>query len=312
MMTKLIKFIILRPRGIPQNLELEINCSEIIKNLKHKLFSEDIKKELNVRFIYMGKILDDKKRLDDYINYYQKDLFSNNKSNTLINDNRNEYQSDKNKDMSNKNISNDCNENIIPITIHVKITEKCNSIKGGEYINAASNYSCMYCEEMFSCIYIMYSDMCKLYIIHPVHPTLSNFVLFLLPLYIMLTLFQYFFFFLSLFYIDNFDYKTFNTVLAQLSIIMFVTLLWLYRYNHGESFPAFSLIVLFAFTFLIITVFIYTYLIVFFDNMFIIICTFFEYLKHYFMRTWVYINEKKEEFFLRREARNNNTNAKEN
>ncbi|SBS99544.1 conserved Plasmodium protein, unknown function [Plasmodium malariae] len=172
----------------------------------------------------MGKILDDKKRLDDYINYYQKDLFSNNKSNTLINDNRNEYQSDKNKDMSNKNISNDCNENIIPITIHVKITEKCNSIKGGEYINAASNYSCMYCEEMFS---------------------------------------------------YNFDYKTFNTVLAQLSIIMFVTLLWLYRYNHGESFPAFSLI-------------------------------------HYFMRTWVYINEKKEEFFLRREARNNNTNAKEN
>ncbi|SBS91205.1 hypothetical protein POVCU1_020110 [Plasmodium ovale curtisi] len=111
--------------------QLEVNCGELIKNIKNKLFSEDIKKELNVRLIYMGKILEDKKKLEDYLNYYQKDIFSN-KSTSLINDNKKDGQNDMNTDACNKkNSSNDYKENIIPITIHVKITEKSTPMKSG-------------------------------------------------------------------------------------------------------------------------------------------------------------------------------------
>ncbi|ETB57722.1 hypothetical protein YYC_04547 [Plasmodium yoelii 17X] len=98
MKIKNIKFIVLRPKDVPQNLEIDINCNDQIKNIKNKYFGEYVKNGLNVRLIYMGKILDDSKKLEDYINCYYKDLFSSN--------------SQKSK------------ENSIPIIIHVKITEK--------------------------------------------------------------------------------------------------------------------------------------------------------------------------------------------
>ncbi|ETW15441.1 hypothetical protein PFFVO_05735 [Plasmodium falciparum Vietnam Oak-Knoll (FVO)] len=44
MVFQTIKFIVLRPRGIPQNLELDINCSDYVRNIKNKLFQEDISK----------------------------------------------------------------------------------------------------------------------------------------------------------------------------------------------------------------------------------------------------------------------------
>ncbi|KOB61762.1 hypothetical protein PFHG_05662 [Plasmodium falciparum HB3] len=46
MVFQTIKFIVLRPRGIPQNLELDINCSDYVRNIKNKLFQEDISKAL--------------------------------------------------------------------------------------------------------------------------------------------------------------------------------------------------------------------------------------------------------------------------
>ncbi|CXI43180.1 conserved Plasmodium protein, unknown function [Plasmodium berghei] len=124
MKIKKIKFIVLRPKDVPQYLEIDINCNDQIKNIKNKYFEEYIKNDLNVRFIYMGKILDDVKKLEDYINFYYKDLFSNNSN--LIN-----------KD--NKNISSKFKERCIPIIIHVKITEKPlmpkNDIFGNKPIN---------------------------------------------------------------------------------------------------------------------------------------------------------------------------------
>ncbi|CAD2091678.1 conserved Plasmodium protein, unknown function [Plasmodium vinckei brucechwatti] len=120
MKIKKIKFIVLRPKEIPQNLEIDINCNDQIKNIKNKYFEEPIKNDLNVRFIYMGKILEDNRKLEDYINYYHKDLFSNNSN--LIN-----------KD--NKNASSKSKENSIPIIIHVKITEKSLMSKNGNLKN---------------------------------------------------------------------------------------------------------------------------------------------------------------------------------
>ncbi|CAD2104182.1 conserved Plasmodium protein, unknown function [Plasmodium vinckei] len=124
MKIKKIKFIVLRPKEIPQNLEIDINCNDQIKNIKNKYFEEPIKNDLNVRFIYMGKILEDNRKLEDYINYYHKDLFSNNSN--LIN-----------KD--NKNASSKSKENSIPIIIHVKITEKSLMSKNDNFDNTQIN-----------------------------------------------------------------------------------------------------------------------------------------------------------------------------
>ncbi|SCP04580.1 conserved Plasmodium protein, unknown function [Plasmodium ovale] len=224
MATKLIKFIVLRPRGIPQNLE--VNCGELIKNIKNKLFSEDIKKELNVRLIYMGKILEDKKKLEDYLNYYQKDIFSN-KSTSLINDNKKDGQNDMNTDACNKkNSSNDYKENIIPITIHVKITEKSTPMKS-----------------------------------------------------------------------DNIDGKNMNTAFAQLTLVMFVSLLWMYRYNYMDTFPVFSSVVLFIFTIFILSVLFHKYIMLLFRIIFKIIAVICQLFKHYFTRLCTYILRKSRSFF---------------
>ncbi|CRH00122.1 conserved Plasmodium protein, unknown function [Plasmodium relictum] len=244
MVTKLIKFIVLRPRGIPQNLELEINCNEVIKNLKHKLFPEDINKDLNVRLIYMGKILDDKKKLEDYLNFYQKEfLINNKKGNSLMNENKNGIQNEVTKDINNQNISKNYKENI-PITIHVKITEKSSSAKN-----------------------------------------------------------------------ENTDGKGMNTSLAQLSLIVFVSLLWLYRYNYSSIFPLFSTTVLFIFTVFIITIIFHSYLILFFKITFKVVSTIYQIIKHYIVRIYTYIIQKKEKFSIKKKLKNgetDNRNLKEN
>ncbi|CRG96301.1 conserved Plasmodium protein, unknown function [Plasmodium gallinaceum] len=239
MVTKLIKFIILRPRGIPQNLELEINCNEIIKNLKQKLFPEDIKKDLNVRLIYMGKILDDKKKLEDYLNFYQKELLINNKKdNYFINEKKNENQNEINKDINNQNISRSYKENI-PITIHVKITEKSTSAKNA-----------------------------------------------------------------------NNEGKGINTSLAQISLVAFVLLLWLYRYNYSSIFPLFSTTVLFLFTILIMTIIFHSYLVLFFNIAFKVITTIYQIIKYYFVRIYTYIIQKKEKLCIKKKLKNDENDEK--
>ncbi|VWU49941.1 conserved protein, unknown function [Hepatocystis sp. ex Piliocolobus tephrosceles] len=253
MTTKLIKFIILRPKEIPQNCEINVNCGEPIKNIKNILFSEDIKKELNVRFIYMGKILEDQKKLDDYIKCYQKDLLSKSESTLLNNIYKKGSQNVTNKNLNNKTLSNNSidnnnsnnnnnnDNNNIPITIHVKITEK----------PASARY-------------------------------------------------------------DNLDGKNLNTALAQLTLVMFVLLLWMYRYNYVDTFPIFLSVILLIFTFFIISIFFHTYIILLFQIIIHILVVFLQTLKHYFLRMCTYINEKKKKYLLRRQTRNSNTNTSTN
>ncbi|KYN96586.1 hypothetical protein PRSY57_1123700, partial [Plasmodium reichenowi] len=92
---------------------LEINCSDYVRNIKNKLFQEDISKALNVRFIYMGKILDDKKKLEDYLNFYNQDILINNKITNILHENKKGY--------STKKILNDINN------AHVNTTSKENA-----------------------------------------------------------------------------------------------------------------------------------------------------------------------------------------
>ncbi|GAB66528.1 hypothetical protein PCYB_093130 [Plasmodium cynomolgi strain B] len=246
MVTKLIKFIVLRPRGIPQNLELEVNCNEVIKNVKEKLFWEDLKKELNVRFIYMGKILDDKKKLEDYLSHYYKDLIYNGKPSSSGYQNKKDGlggASGMTKDMNMKNGSSCSKESFlnIPITIHVKITEKSTSSKS-----------------------------------------------------------------------DHLDGKNINTTLAQLSLIMFVSLLWMYRYNYAEAFPVFSSIVLCIFTVLIVSLLFYSYIIIFFQVLFKVMAVAYHLVKQSTVRVLTYINERKAKLFVRREATGGGAVVKEN
>ncbi|SCO67352.1 conserved Plasmodium protein, unknown function [Plasmodium vivax] len=246
MVTKLIKFIVLRPRGIPQNLELEVNCSEVIKNVKEKLFWEDLKKELNVRLIYMGKILDEKKKLEDYLSHYYKDLFLNGKPSSSGYESRKDGSGGAigmSRDTNGKNVAGCSKESFlnIPITIHVKITEKSTSSKG-----------------------------------------------------------------------DHLDGKNINTTLAQLSLIMFVSLLWMYRYNYAEAFPFFSSIVLCIFTVLIVSLLFYTYIILLFQVLFKVMAVAYHLVKQSALRVLTYINERKAKLFVRREARGGGAAAKEN
>ncbi|CAA9988278.1 conserved Plasmodium protein, unknown function [Plasmodium knowlesi strain H] len=246
MVTKLIKFIVLRPRGIPENLELEVNCSEVIKNVKEKLFLEDLKKELNVRFIYMGKMLDDKKRLEDYLSYYYKDLTFNGKHNSSGHESRKDGPggaSGMSRDTNVKNGVNSSKDNFhnIPITIHVKITEK--STSSGS---------------------------------------------------------------------DHLDGKNMNTTLAQLSLIMFVSLLWMYRYNYAEAFPLFSSIVLCIFTVMIVSLLFYTYIIMFFQILLKVMVITYNLVKQSTVRVLIFINERKAKLFVRRETMGGGAAVKEN
>ncbi|GAW81021.1 hypothetical protein, conserved [Plasmodium gonderi] len=247
MVNRLIKFIVLRPRGILQNLEVEVNCREFIKNVKRHIFSEDLKKEMNVRLIYMGKILDDKKRLEDYINYYHKDLLYNIKSSSSGIESKKDGSiglNSLNRDINSKSVSNCSKENInnIPITIHVKITEK----------SVISNN-------------------------------------------------------------DSVHGKNINTTLAQLSLLMFVSLLWMYRYNYAEVFPVFSSVVLCIFTVFIMSILFYTYIILFLKIFFKIMATLCHVIKQNVVRVFTYITQMKTKLFLKKEKRGGvATDVKEN
>ncbi|ANQ08372.1 Uncharacterized protein PCOAH_00025850 [Plasmodium coatneyi] len=245
MVTKPIKFIVLRPRGIPQNLELEVNCNEVIKNVKEKLFSEDLKKELNVRFIYMGKILDDKKRLEDYLSHYYKDLLFNGKPNSSGQESRKDGPGGTSGLSRDANVKNggSCSKDSflnIPITIHVKITEKSTTSRS-----------------------------------------------------------------------DHLDGKNIHTTLAQFSLIMFVSLLWMYRYNYAETFPVFSSIVLCIFTVMIFSLLFYTYIILFFQVLFKVVAVTYHLVKQSTVRVLTYVNERKAKLFVRRQATGGGAAVKE-
>ncbi|SOV15714.1 conserved Plasmodium protein, unknown function [Plasmodium sp. gorilla clade G2] len=226
MVLQSIKFIVLRPRGIPQNLEAEINCSDYVRNIKNKLFQEDTSKGLNVRFIYMGKILDDKKKLEDYLNFYTQDILMNNKITNIFNENKKRYSTKKMlNDIMNTNINTTTKESVA-ITIHVKITESFSSSRN-----------------------------------------------------------------------DTFDGKNINTSLARLSLIMFVSLLWIYRYNYAHIFPVFSTVVLFIFTIFIATIIFHNYIILIVNVLIQIIITLYQIFKHSFKKIYEYIKKKIQKYY---------------
>ncbi|CDO65056.1 conserved Plasmodium protein, unknown function [Plasmodium reichenowi] len=232
MVFQTIKFIVLRPRGIPQNLELEINCSDYVRNIKNKLFQEDISKALNVRFIYMGKILDDKKKLEDYLNFYNQDILINNKITNILHENKKGYSTKKIlNDINNAHVNTTSKENA-SITIHVKITESFSSSRN-----------------------------------------------------------------------DTFDGKNFNTSLARLSLVMFVSLLWIYRYNYSHTFPIFSTIVLFIFTVFIGIIIFHNHIILIINILLQIIITIYQMIKYSFKKIYDHINKKVQNYYKNRKGK---------
>lgn len=113
-------------------------------------------------------------------------------------------------------------------------------------------------------------------------------------------------------FVDHLDGKNINTTLAQLSLIMFVSLLWMYRYNYAEAFPFFSSIVLCIFTVLIVSLLFYTYIILLFQVLFKVMAVAYHLVKQSALRVLTYINERKAKLFVRREARGGGAAAKEN
>ncbi|SOS79290.1 conserved Plasmodium protein, unknown function [Plasmodium sp. gorilla clade G1] len=232
MVFQTIKFIVLRPRGIPQNLELDINCSDYVRNIKNKLFQEDISKALNVRFIYMGKILDDKKKLEDYLNFYNQDILINNKITNILYENKKGYSTKKIlNDINNTHVNTNSKENA-SITIHVKITESFSSSRN-----------------------------------------------------------------------DTFDGKNLNTSLARLSLVMFVSLLWIYRYNYSHTFPIFSTIVLFIFTLFIGIIIFQNHIILIINILLQIIITIYQMIKYSFKKIYDHINKKVQNYYKNRRGK---------
>ncbi|SOV78105.1 conserved Plasmodium protein, unknown function [Plasmodium sp. gorilla clade G3] len=229
MVFQTIKFIVLRPRGIPQILELEINCSDYVRNIKNKLFQEDISKALNVRFIYMGKILDDKKKLEDYLIFYNQDILINNKITNILNENKKGYSTKKvQNDFNNTHVNTTSKENV-STTIHVKITEGFSSARN-----------------------------------------------------------------------DTIEGKNLNTSLARLSLVMFVFLLWIYRYNYSHTFPIFSTIILFIFTVFITIIIFHNHIILIINVLLQIIITIYQMLKYSFKKIYDHINKKVQKYYKNR------------
>ncbi|EUD65390.1 hypothetical protein C922_04130 [Plasmodium inui San Antonio 1] len=103
-----------------------------------------------------------------------------------------------------------------------------------------------------------------------------------------------------------------NTTLAQLSLIMFVSFLWMYRYNYAEAFPVFSSIVLCIFTVLIVSLLFYAYIIIFFQILFKVMGVAYRLVKQSTVRVLTYINERKANLFVRRQATAGGAAVKEN
>ncbi|KJP85022.1 hypothetical protein AK88_05349 [Plasmodium fragile] len=85
----------------------------------------------------MGKILDDKKRLEDYLSHYYKDLLLNGKPSSSGYDSRKDGSgstSGMTRETNMKNASSASKDSFlnIPITIHVKITEKSSTSNNGK------------------------------------------------------------------------------------------------------------------------------------------------------------------------------------
>lgn len=124
----------MRPNVIPQYLELEVNPNDHIEKLKEELFREDLKKNYNVRIIYMGKVLEDKKSLGEYLNFYEREFLSSSKKDCATNifEKKKEISTPKNTSeltaRHSKADANKKNENM-PITVHVKITANESPIK---------------------------------------------------------------------------------------------------------------------------------------------------------------------------------------
>lgn len=118
----------MRPNAIPQYLELEVNVNDHIEKLKQELFRDDLKKNCNVRIIYMGKVLEDKKTLGDYLNFYEREFLGSTKKDysTVFFERHKQASAKQNlSELSARPSKTDTNKKneSMPITVHVKITE---------------------------------------------------------------------------------------------------------------------------------------------------------------------------------------------
>lgn len=202
MATKLIKFIIMRPNAIPQYLEIRVNPNENIQKLKEELFRDDIKKNYNVRIIYMGKVLDDKKCLGEYLNFYEREFLSSTKKDTstsLFEKRKEVLTQPSASGFLSEHLKNDINKKseMIPITVHVKITEnesppKNNSIENKNIHTLLGQIAMIL---LLACLWI-----CR-YNYADAFPNFSRICLIIITIFILLLVFHFYVvLFLSAFY----------------------------------------------------------------------------------------------------------------
>ncbi|KYN96585.1 hypothetical protein PRSY57_1123700, partial [Plasmodium reichenowi] len=101
----------------------------------------------------------------------------------------------------------------------------------------------------------------------------------------------------------TFDGKNFNTSLARLSLVMFVSLLWIYRYNYSHTFPIFSTIVLFIFTVFIGIIIFHNHIILIINILLQIIITIYQMIKYSFKKIYDHINKKVQNYYKNRKGK---------